>query len=140
MPRETSLLPTLIIIASRCLIPAGTFLRKWGSQGSEDGQFFSPGGVAVDASGNVFVADINNYRIQVFSSSGAFLSKWGSYGIEDGQFNSPRGVAVDAAETSFVTDSVNHRIQVFDSIGTFLRKWDSQGSADGNSTVQIKSR
>lgn len=46
---------------------APTFLRKWGSRGTGDGQFRVPHGVAVDAAGNVYVVDGDNDRIQVFS-------------------------------------------------------------------------
>ena len=46
---------------------AGTFLFKWGSQGSGDGQFQFPVGIAVDGSGRVYVVDVNNNRVQVFS-------------------------------------------------------------------------
>lgn len=38
----------------------GTFLIKWGSRGSGDGQFLHPRGVAVDGAGNVYVADAGN--------------------------------------------------------------------------------
>ncbi len=44
----------------------GTFLTKWGSSGSGDGEFNSPYGVAVDPAGNVYVADTDNDRIQKF--------------------------------------------------------------------------
>jgi len=40
-----------------------------GSYGIDDGQFLYPYGVAVDSSGNVYVADTNNHRIQKFKSS-----------------------------------------------------------------------
>src|SRR5207302_1702605 len=56
------------------------FVTKWGSQGGGDGQFANPTGVAVDGSGNVFVADSGNDRIQKFTNTGTFLTKWGSYG------------------------------------------------------------
>ena len=56
-------------------------------------QFDSPIGVAVDSSGNVFVADFYNKRIQKFTNNGAFLAKWGELGSLDGQFGSPIGVA-----------------------------------------------
>jgi DNA-binding beta-propeller fold protein YncE len=88
-------------------------LRKWGSRGSGDGQFSYPLGVAVDASGNVFVADSDNDRIQVFNSSGTFLSRWGFSGSGNGQFYSPSGVAVDASGNVFVADTDNSRIQKF---------------------------
>ena len=45
----------------------GKFITKWGSYGTADGQFSNPYGVAVDSSGNVYVADSLNNRIQVFS-------------------------------------------------------------------------
>jgi len=45
----------------------GSFLTAWGSAGSGDGQFNSPGGVAVEGGGSVYVADAGNYRIQKFA-------------------------------------------------------------------------
>ena len=44
----------------------GTFITKWGSTGTADRQFHSPSGVAVDSSGNVYVSDSTNNRVQVF--------------------------------------------------------------------------
>jgi hypothetical protein len=46
-----------------------SFIAKWGSEGDGDGQFKYPVGVAVDTSGNVYVTDSDNHRIQVFSPS-----------------------------------------------------------------------
>jgi len=99
------------------------FVAKWGSQGSGDGQFNEPGYLAVDGSGNIYVADKKNHRIQKFTSNGTFLTKWGSQGGGNGQFNVPLGVAVDSSGNIYVTETGNHRIQKFDSTGTFLTKW-----------------
>ena len=111
-------------------------MRKWGSEGSEDGQFNWPMGVALDGDGNVYVADYQGHRIQVFNSEGNFLRKWGSEGSEDGQFYRPWGVAIDNDDNVYVadwnnTDCSNNQIQFFDSQGNFLRKWGSEGSEDG---------
>jgi DNA-binding beta-propeller fold protein YncE len=45
----------------------GNFMTKWGSSGSGDGEFSGPDGIAVDTSGNVYVSDFRNDRVQVFS-------------------------------------------------------------------------
>ena len=54
---------------------SGVFLGKWGASGSGDGQFRSPKRIAVDAKGNVYIADSDNKRIQVFSQRGEPLPK-----------------------------------------------------------------
>ncbi len=89
------------------------FLTKWGSNGSGDGQFSFPSGLAVDSKDNIYVADTGNHRIQKFDVSGNFLTKWGSEGSGDGQFSSPSGVAVDSQGNVYVADTGNHRIQKF---------------------------
>ena len=54
----------------------GVFVKSWGSKGSEPGQFgTSARAIAVDAQGNVYVADSGNKRIQVFDSNGTFKSQ-----------------------------------------------------------------
>ena len=89
------------------------FVTKWGSNGSGDGQFSNPHGVIVDSSGNVYVVDTSNNRIQKFNSSGTFIAKWGSGGSGDGQFNYPYGLAVDSSGNVYVADENNGRIQKF---------------------------
>ena len=107
------------------------FLAKWGSYGNGNGQFYNPTGMAVDGSGNVYVADTNNNRIQKLDSSGVWQATWGSYGSGDGQFNQPYGVAVDGSGNVYVTDYNNHRIQKLDSGGAWQATWGSLGSGDG---------
>jgi NHL repeat-containing protein len=51
----------------------GNWLTSWGEPGAGPGQFNTPHSIAVDAKGNVYVADRGNRRIQVFDGSGKFL-------------------------------------------------------------------
>ncbi|TAK32119.1 MAG: hypothetical protein EPO21_15960 [Chloroflexota bacterium] len=114
------------------------FLTKWGSWGSDSGQFKSPRGIAVDTAGNVYVADYYNHRVQKFSSTGSFLTAWGSEGSGNGQFKdsawpavSGAGIAVDAAGNVYVVDQGNSRVQKFTSTGSFITAWGSLGSGNG---------
>ena len=80
-------------------------------------QFNFPSGVALDAGGNVYVADFSNNLIRKITPEGLVSSLAGSTeGFRDGsgtsaQFNSPIGVAVDAAGNVYVADSFNNRIR-----------------------------
>jgi tripartite motif-containing protein 71 len=114
----------------------GKFITKWGSRGSGDGEFGSgdaivfvgPTGIAVDSSGNVYVADFGNSRIQKFTADGKFITKWGSEGSGDGEFFRPQGIAVDSSGHVYVADSGSDIIQKFTADGKFITKWGSEGS------------
>ncbi|KJU81430.1 NHL repeat containing protein, partial [Candidatus Magnetobacterium bavaricum] len=126
----------LALVALMCLIGSAAAEEKYVYKNMwpklEQSWYFSyPNGIAVDSSGNVYVADEDNHRIQKFSSSGVFLAKWGSKGSGDGQFYYPGGIAVDSSGNVYVADTYNDRIQKFSSSGVFLAKWDSKGSGDG---------
>jgi PEGA domain/NHL repeat len=113
---------------------AGTYSISWGGPvngGSGNGQFNGPEAVAVDSSGNIYVADKNNNRIQKFNSSGTFLITWGGSGSGSGQFSKPEGIAVDSSNYVYVADTGNNRVQKFSSTGSFVTAWGSSGSGNG---------
>lgn len=94
-----------------------------GAPGAAEGQLADPVGVALDAQGNVYVADSANNRIQKFAPDGRFLSAVGGPGVEAGQFNQPGDLAVDAQGFVYVVDTWNHRIQKFDPALAFVAAW-----------------
>jgi sugar lactone lactonase YvrE len=124
---------------------APAYITQWGTFGSGPGQFANPYDVEVDASGNVFVADAENNRIQKFGNSGSFVTQWGGYwqppnpGTGNGLFASPRGVAIDAAGNVYVSDSNNNRIQKFTNDGTYITQWGSPGGTTGSGNGQFNS-
>ncbi|MEK7630504.1 MAG: 6-bladed beta-propeller [Patescibacteria group bacterium] len=107
-----------------------TFVTKWGTLGSGDGQLNGAYHLAVDAADNVYVTERENFRVQKFTSDGVFLGSWGSYGAGDGQFDTPSGVATDGTHV-YVTDRLNHRIHKFTTAGTFVLVWGTRGTGDG---------
>jgi tripartite motif-containing protein 71 len=116
----------------------GMFLLMWGSKGAGDGQFSlsipDEGSVAVDADGNVYVGDADNYRIEKFDSNGNFLAKWGVNGSGDGQFMEIADIAINDQNNVYVSDFRNNTIQKFDRNGKFLLSWGSPGLEVGQFT------
>ena len=113
----------------RKVTPGGmvsTLAGSAGHEGSKDGtgsaaRFTYPGGVAVDASGTVYLADSSNDTIRKIAPGGVVTTWAGSAGHEgstDGtgsaaRFNSPVGVAVDASGNVYVADCYNHTIREY---------------------------
>jgi DNA-binding beta-propeller fold protein YncE len=108
------------------------FVKKWGSEGTGDGQFRRPHDLDFDSSEKyLYSIDRSGNRVQVFDKNGTFIKKWGSEGTEDGKFDFPYSVDVDSQGNVWVADMYNHRIQKFDSDGNFLMKFGSLGSGEG---------
>ena len=58
----------------------GKWVKNWGSTGTADGQFRVVKGIAIDAANNVYVADRDNKRIQVFDTEGTFKTQFRNVG------------------------------------------------------------
>jgi glucose/arabinose dehydrogenase/DNA-binding beta-propeller fold protein YncE len=109
-----------------------TQVLKWGNYGRAASKFSWPTAIAIDSStGNVYVADTVNNRIQAFSSNGTFITAWGDIGRNNGSFNQPEGIAVGQQGNVYVADTVNNRIQAFSSNGTFITAWGDIGRNNG---------
>ena len=100
---------------------AGGWYDFVGGQGNS-AMFYHPQGIAIDAAGNLYVADSGEHCIRKITPKGkvsAFagsLDKYGYGGFADGQgsavrFRAPAGIVMDAAGNLYVTDSGNHRIR-----------------------------
>jgi len=91
-------------------------LAVWGGEGSGDGQFDRPRGIAIGPQGWVYVADAGNGRVQCFESDGTFVRSW-SDGAEP--FVEPFDIAIDRAGRVYVLDAGRQAISRFSSDGEF---------------------
>jgi DNA-binding beta-propeller fold protein YncE len=105
------------------LLPEGVTNMFDGGRGTQNGEFESPTGIAVDGNGNILVADTGNGRIEKFSPTGAFLGSIGTKGSGYGQLGAPNGIAIDRAGNIYVAEADNHRVQKLASDGTFITEW-----------------
>jgi sugar lactone lactonase YvrE len=87
----------------------------------------SPNGVAVDASGAIYIGDTHNQRVRMVNSSGIISTLAGNdnktYGGDNGPASSaslarPRGLSVDAQGNIYVADSDNNRIRLIANIAS----------------------
>ncbi|WP_407353457.1 gluconolaconase [Luteimonas sp. R10] len=100
-----------------------------GEEGFADGRgaaaaFHTPSALAVDAAGNLYVADTGNHAIRRITADGlvSTLAGDGTPGFRDGaaaqaRFHAPMGVALDAAGRVYVADTWNDRIRVIEPDG-----------------------
>jgi len=127
-----------------------TLAGALGLSGSADGigsaaRFFAPSGVAVDASGNIYVADNGNSTIRKVTPSGAVATLAGSPGMSgtsDGigsaaRFCFPYGIAIDASGNLYVADGSGNAIRKVTPGGvvTTLAGNFHSGSVDGVGTA-----
>ena len=93
--------------------------------------FFSPSGVAVDATGSVYVADAQYRCVKKFTEDGQFLTQWPIQGSEGWKPEYSFDIAVDTAGPVYLTCATEDRVQKYSSDGRLLIQWGTAGSGPG---------
>ena len=103
---------------------------SFGGEDSSAGMFDEPWGVAVNEHNKIAVTELNNNRVQIFSSDGTYLRSFGSAGYQEGEFNEPSGIAYLNNGNIVVADSNNNRLQIFTEQGEYLTQIGGEGNLD----------
>ena len=111
----------------------GAFVTAFGSAGSGSGQFSAPRGVAVGPTGQVFIADSGNLRVEQWAPGAppTYTTAIASYENPEARFSEPNAVAIDPSGDIFIADSGHDRIVELNSERKFLRQWGEAGSGEG---------
>ena len=115
--------------------PSGKFLTEWKTWGSTHEQG-APGGVAVGATGKLYVIDpwADEVGAWIPPEAGganlAYSTQYGSKGSGNGQFNGPAYSAIDGKGNIWITDYANNRIEELSSQGGFIASYGKLGSGE----------
>ena len=136
-PRGVAITPDNFILVSdnhriQKISMDGDRVASVGGYGSGPLQFDGPNGIAISRiTGQVYIADRYNNRIQVLNPDLTFSHSFGKKGSANGQFNEPCDIAIDNQGLVYVTDNGNHRIQKFTPSGKFVAQFGSCSSGPG---------
>uniref|UniRef100_A0A1X7TTI5 B-box C-terminal domain-containing protein n=1 Tax=Amphimedon queenslandica TaxID=400682 RepID=A0A1X7TTI5_AMPQE len=138
-PRGVAITPDKFILVSdskhgliQKISMDGYLIASVGKWGSGPLEFSYPGGIAISPiTGQVYIADWRNHRIQVLNPDLTFSHSFGSEGSANGQFKYPYDIAIDSQGLVYVADSYNHRIQKFSPDGKFVGQFGTEGSGPG---------
>ena len=113
----------------------GDCVKSVGSSETGKGslQFNVPIGITVHpTTGEIFIADMNNYRIQVLNKDLTYSHSFGKRGSSPEQFQYPWDVTFDNEGYLYVADHSNHCIKKFTSTGQYITTFSSKGSNPGH--------
>jgi len=102
-----------------------------GSPGTGPGELESTEGIAIGASGDMWVSQPIQGRLTEFNEAHEFVRSVGGSGPAPGELGAPLGVAVDVSGDVWVADWEYDRIVEFDEEGEFIREFGSEGSGEG---------
>ena len=107
--------------------PSTTYVTSFGP-GSSEGKFGEPDAVAVDPSGNIWVAESGHGRVIEFNSQREYVRQFGGDGSGNGQFKWIGGLATNASGDVYVTDYGNGRVQEFSPTGEYMAQFPASGA------------
>jgi tripartite motif-containing protein 71 len=108
---------------------SGQLKLQFGKEGTANGEFEFANGLTIRSNGDIYVADSNNSRVQVFTKDGAFKAVIGKGGKNS--LGHPVALGFDAKGQLNISDTFAHSIMVYDAAGKFLFKYGSYGDGDG---------
>ena len=112
----------------------GDCVKSVGSSETDNGslQFHTPIGITVHpTTGQIFIADTVNHRIQVLNKDLTYSHSFDKKGSSPEQFNQPYDVTFDNEGYLYVADHYNHCIKKFTSTGQYISTFSSCGSNPG---------
>lgn len=115
--------------------PDGRLILSWGGPGVDPGQFIRPHNIVIDDDDNIYVADRENNRIQVFDPNGKFLTMWSN-------IHRPDGICLDSEGNFYIGElngvfgmedcpGLGHRVSIYNLQGELLTRFGDPEEGEG---------
>ena len=98
----------------------GCSIEKIGREGRSGGNFKEPSAVVMDSDEHIFVTELDNPRVQKFTSRGKYLQKFGQKAFWGSQLHDPYGLAISPDGHLYITDWEKGRIVVYQKDGRHI--------------------
>ena len=104
----------------------GKYIKSFGKKGISPGQFQFPVDVALSSEGKLYIADLKNYRIQVFSNEGEYEA----YFPKEKEIK-PVAITLDKNNNVVVSDILSHTIKIYKPNGVLIKEFGDYGEEEG---------
>jgi len=109
---------------------------KIGNPDDENYLFYRVRGIDIDNEGNIYVADMSNFRVQKFDKNGKYLLTFGRQGQGPGEFNQPTTVHIEEKSGNVYVLDQNHTIEIFARDGKAIRSIRSEKTISNFNVTQ----
>lgn len=105
----------------------GQLIEEWTGDVTPEGAFAKPQDIAIHpTSGNVYVLDSDNSKVQILTPEGGFIDAWA------GTWDRPFGIAAHPSSgLIYVAATAKYEIQAYTDTGVLVTSWGSRGSLPG---------
>ena len=114
------------------------FVRAFGTQGEQNGQFTKPISCAFDSANSLYVTDWKNNRVQVFTPEGQFLSAFSNKANNETLY-CPLSIAIDSNDTVFVSEEGEGKkyVNIFNTQGEYITAIDMEEQFEHTGTYGL---
>lgn len=101
----------------------GKFIKAWGREGRNPGEFRTPHTLTIDKADRLYVSDRFNQRIQIFDFDGRFIEEWTDIGLSGSGSDTMDGLRWGPDNRLYGSTGCGNKVVIFDCDGKILDTW-----------------
>lgn len=118
--------------------PDGQFLKQWGREGKEPGEFRTPHTLTLDDKNRLYVSDRWNRRVQIFDLEGQYLDEWKDLGLSGSRLDVLDGWRFGPDGHFYGSTGHGNKVIRVDSRGNLVEIWGSEYASKNDIEKEIQ--